>query len=60
MFRTSYVHYQEHYIVHAAVYGLFSRLLCSPSTWFAYDEVYVVSVCLSPTQGLTLFLTITL
>jgi hypothetical protein len=26
MFRTSYIHNQEHYIVHAAIYGMFSIL----------------------------------
>ena len=24
MFRKSYIHHQEHYIVHAALYGIFS------------------------------------
>jgi len=38
MFRTSYVHNQEDYIVHAALYGMFSMQLCNeyrahPSTW---------------------------
>jgi len=28
MFRTSYVHHQEDYIVHAAVYGMFFMHLC--------------------------------
>jgi len=31
-------------ILHAAVYGMFSTRLCNPSTCFAYDEVYVMSV----------------
>jgi len=32
MFRTSYVHHQEHYIVYAALYGMFSMCLCKQST----------------------------
>jgi len=28
VFRTSYVHHQEEYIVHAALYGVFSMHLC--------------------------------
>jgi len=28
MFRTSYVHHQEDYTVHAALYGMFSIHLC--------------------------------
>jgi hypothetical protein len=32
MFRTSYVHYQEHYIVHAALYGMFSMHLFKHSS----------------------------
>jgi len=31
MFRTSYVHLQEHYIVHAALYGRFFVRLCKQS-----------------------------
>jgi len=31
MFRTSYVHLQEDYIVHAALYGVFSMPLCKQS-----------------------------
>ena len=32
MFRTSYVHHQEDYIVHAAIYGMVSMHLCKQST----------------------------
>jgi len=32
MFRTSYVHHQEDYTVHAALYGMFSMRLCKWST----------------------------
>jgi len=32
MFRTSYVHKQEDYIVHAALYGIYSMHLCKRST----------------------------
>jgi len=32
MFRTSYVHHQEDYIVHAALYGMFSMQVCKQST----------------------------
>jgi len=32
MFRTSYVHLQEDYIVHAALYGMFSMRLCKTSS----------------------------
>jgi len=32
MFRTSYVHHQEDYIVHAALYGMLSIHLCKQST----------------------------
>ena len=31
MFRTSYAHLQEDYIVHAALYGMLSMLLCKHS-----------------------------
>jgi len=31
MFRTPYVRHQEHYIVHAALYGMFSMRLCKQS-----------------------------
>jgi hypothetical protein len=31
MFRTSYVHLQEEYIVHAALHGMFSMRLCKQS-----------------------------
>jgi hypothetical protein len=31
MFRTSYVHHQEHCIVHAALYGVFFMHLCKQS-----------------------------
>jgi hypothetical protein len=31
MFRTSYVHHQEDYVVHAALYGVFSLRLCKQS-----------------------------
>jgi hypothetical protein len=50
MFRTSSLHHQQDYVVHAAVYSMFSMRLCSPSTCFAYDEVYVVSVADSNTE----------
>jgi len=36
-------------IVHEAVYGIFSMRLCYPTTCFAYDDVYVVSVADSNT-----------
>jgi len=32
MFRTSYVHHQEDYIVHAALYAMFSMRLCKQSS----------------------------
>jgi len=32
MFRTSYVHHQEAYTEHAALYGMFSMHLCTQST----------------------------
>jgi len=32
MFRTSYVHLQEDYIVHAALYGMFLMHLCKRSS----------------------------
>ena len=32
MYRTSYVHYQEDYIVYAALYGMFSIHLCKQSS----------------------------
>jgi hypothetical protein len=32
MFQTSYVHHQEDYIVHAALYAMFSMHLCKQST----------------------------
>jgi hypothetical protein len=32
MFRTPYVHHQEDYIVHAALYGMFSMNLCKQSS----------------------------
>ena len=32
MFRTSYVHRQEDYIVHVALYGIFFMRLCKQST----------------------------
>ena len=32
MYRTSYVHHQEDYTVHAASYGMFSMCLCKQST----------------------------
>jgi hypothetical protein len=32
MFRTSYVHHQEDYIEHAALYGTFFMHLCKQST----------------------------
>ena len=32
MFRTSYVHHQEDYTVHAAVHGTYSMCLCKQST----------------------------
>jgi hypothetical protein len=32
MFRTSYVHLQEDYIVHAALYDMFSMRLCKQSS----------------------------
>jgi hypothetical protein len=31
-FRISYVHYQEDYIVHAALYGMFTTCLCKQPT----------------------------
>jgi len=31
VFRTSYVHHQEDFIVHAALYGMFSMRLCKQS-----------------------------
>jgi hypothetical protein len=31
MFRTSYAHHQEDYIVHVALYGMFSMRLCKQS-----------------------------
>jgi len=31
MFRTSYVHHQEEYIVHTALYGMFLTNLCKQS-----------------------------
>jgi hypothetical protein len=34
MFRTSYVHLQEDYIVHAALYGMFFMHLCKQSGRF--------------------------
>jgi len=53
MFRTSCVRHQEEYIVHAAVYAMFSVRLCSPSARFAYDESYVVSVADSNTEWIS-------
>jgi len=32
MYRTSYVHLQEDYLIHAALYGMFSMLLRQQST----------------------------
>jgi hypothetical protein len=32
MFRKSYVYHQEHYIVHAALYGILSMRLCKQSS----------------------------
>jgi hypothetical protein len=32
MFRTPYVHHQEDYIVHTALYGTFSMRLCKQSS----------------------------
>ena len=32
IFRTSYVHHQEDYIVHAALYGMFPVHVCKQST----------------------------
>jgi hypothetical protein len=32
MFRKSYVHHQDGYIIHAALYGAFSMRLCKQST----------------------------
>jgi len=34
MFRTSYVHHQEDYIVHAALYGMFFMHLCKQFSRF--------------------------
>ena len=31
MFRTSYIHHKEGYIVHAVLYGMFSISLCQQS-----------------------------
>jgi len=36
MFRTSYGHHQEDYIVHAALYGMFSKRFCKQSTRLKY------------------------
>jgi len=36
MFRTSYVHHKEDYIVHAALYCMFSIHLCKQSTRMKY------------------------
>jgi len=38
MFRKSYVHHQEDYIVHAAAYGMFSVHLCKQSTCLNADN----------------------
>jgi hypothetical protein len=32
MFRTSYIHHQEDYIVHATLYGMFFMHLCKQSS----------------------------
>jgi len=37
MFRKSYVHLQEGYIVHAALYGMFSLRLCKQSIRLKYQ-----------------------
>jgi hypothetical protein len=44
MFRTSYVHNQEDcvYILHAALYGMFSMHLCEQSPRLKYGQHYII------------------
>jgi len=42
MFRTSYVHHQEDYIVHAALYVVYA---CSLSGWRMFDEHKMFETC---------------
>jgi len=42
MFRTSYVHHQEDYIVHAALYGTFFMHLCEESSGCMYNIVFLM------------------
>ena len=46
MFRTSYVHHQEDYIVHAALYGIFSMHLFKQSTSTSFNLVYCLHKCM--------------
>jgi len=41
MFPTSYVHHQEDYTVHAALYGTYSMCLCKQSSRF-FDVLLTV------------------
>jgi len=44
MFRASYVHHQEDYIVHAALYGTFFMHLCKQSTACVNIIVQMMSI----------------
>jgi len=37
MFRTSHVHHQEDYFLHAVLYGMYSTRLCKQSTFNLLD-----------------------
>jgi len=46
MFRTFYVHHQEDYIVHVALYGMFSMRLCKQSTSTSFNLVDCLHECM--------------